>query len=227
MANPSHLLLDSDVLIQVFMTRQTKLLNRLKAAGMVPAVVPEVEGEIRYHQRFRDRFEPAFLSAKDRAVIVFDRTEVRRLLLARGVPEDAIENHHRTLEARAVEYHRHVGEGEAHTHALASELNLPAASNDGEALRILSRQGLAAAQPTLRFFDLLVFGLRRGWVDEATCSRVCGTLRGDREYVPHPFPTGRPFSECAREFSCRLGCDQSPADEPLDTRNCIRLNLTP
>src|SRR5215471_5626171 len=99
---------------------------------------------------------------------MFDDSQVRKLLLARGVPSEAIEVQQRALEQRCIEYHAHVGEGEAYTHATAATLGLPALSNDGDAIRVLLAEGKQVACPTLRYFDLLVFGRICGWIDDAT-----------------------------------------------------------
>jgi hypothetical protein len=221
--NPSHLLVDTDSLIQVFIARQGDLLAKLRSrCGVIPAVVPEVEGEVRYNQRFKTRFEPKFLATvKSGNLIVLEQAELKKLFLARGVPGTSMDIQLRALDQRCQEYHAHVHEGEAYTHATAVTLGLPAMSNDGAAISMLLAQGKLVACPTLRFFDLLVFARQRGWIDDVTGETARCHLDDEREHLPPPFKAKASFAGAWASFHIRLSSDSMhaglTATSPKDT----------
>jgi hypothetical protein len=227
--NPSHLLVDTDSLIQVFIARQGDLLAKLRLrCGVIPAVVPEVEGEIRYNQRFRTRFESKFLATVNSGnLVVLEEPEVRKLLLARSVPPSAIDVQLRALDQRCQEYHAHVQEGEAYTHGTAVTLSLPAMSNDGAAISTLLAQGKLVACPTLRFFDLLVFARQRGWIDDATGETARCHLDDEGEHLPPPFRAKASFAGAWGSFHIRLSSDAKHEGLiPASARDTLFLQIT-
>lgn len=222
MPNPSHLLVDSDSLIQILMARERAVLAALRQrAHVMPAVVPEVEREVRNHQKFRQRFEPEFLrTVKAGNLVVLERAEVRRILSARGIPSEALDGQLQEIEDRAIDYNVHVDEGEAYTHAMAAGLGLPVMSHDWKAVTLLRGIGKLVGHPTLRLFDILVFAFERGWVTEDDCEKARKILKANGEYVPGNFNDKKPFGQCAQGFACRLrvatGHDPLPRT-PTDT----------
>lgn len=218
MSNPSHILLDSDALIQLFMVRQGGLLARLRErCGVLPSVVPQVEQEVRWHSKFRHLYEPNVHQAVAAGnLVVLDGPKVRSLLLARGTAPENIDVQIQALTRKSNEYSLHVGDGEAHTHAVATALNLPVISNDNQALEVLAAQGKQAAGPTLRLFDLIVFAFDCGWLDESACENVRSTLLSKKEYVPAQFRSKDPFSTARTGFSCRISTTAlaAPASTP-------------
>lgn len=217
MPNPSHILLDSDALFQLFIARQRDLLAKLREeCGVIPAVVPEVEGEVRWHPKFKAQYEPQFIrTVASGNLLVLETPEIRKLLLARGVPEGSLDSQLRALDRRCQEYHAHVGEGEAYTHATSVTLGLPAVSNDGDALRVLLAQGKQVACPTLRFFDLLVFARAAGWIDDALGETARSHLDGAHEHLPAPFRPKDSFAANWGGFNCRLSSAPPPATHSL------------
>ena len=167
-SNPSHLLVDTDSLIQILLARHRGVLGKLReSCGTRAAVVPEVEREVRNHRKFRQQFEPEFLRAVDaKQLCVLERPELKRLLSERGVQGGAVEAELATLFERCIDYNQHVDEGEAYTHAVATSLALPVMSHDRKALDLLMALGKAVGSPTLRFFDILTFALHCDWIEE-------------------------------------------------------------
>ncbi len=206
MSNPSHILFDSDALIQLFMARQGVLLARLRErCAVMPAVVPQVEQEVRWHSKFRQLYETNIHQAvSGNNLVVLDSVKVRGLFAARGAAATNIDAQLQALGKKGREYHLHVDEGEAYTHAIATTLNLPMISNDNEALKVLLEQGKEAACPTLRFFDLLVFARDCDWLDEASCENARSLLVAKKEYVPFQFRSKDSFATARAVFSCRL-----------------------
>jgi hypothetical protein len=211
--NPTHLLIDSDVLFQLFISRQTSILSKLRnECGILPAIVPEVETEVRWNGKFRNRFEPQLQRLiKTGNVVVLDTEETRKLFLERGIPQDSLASQLRALDQRGQEYHAHVGAGEAYTHATATTLGFPAVSNDGEAIRILIAQGKSVSCPTLRFIDLLLFARKAGWIDDAAGESARSHLHGDNEHLPGPFKAKDSFADNWSSFGCRVSSDKEHA----------------
>lgn len=219
MPNPLFLLSDSDALIQVFMTRQRRALAELRTRGaMLTAVLPEVESEVCNHRKFRQQFEPEFQrTVKAGNLVVLERSDTRKLLLDAGTPPEAIDRELLDLESRCREYNKHVDEGEAYTHAVAARFGFPVMSHDQKAITQLRKLGLRVGQPTLRFFDLLVFAHERGWVTTEECERARKHLSVQGEFIPYEFTDARtPFPDCAATFPCRLAVKKATGSLPTD-----------
>ena len=184
--NPEALLCDSDALIQIFISRQTRILVHLvEAYDVQPTVVPEVETEVSRNGRFGKRFEPTLIGAMGRGHIApFDEADVRRLLTAREWPGTALDEEINRLAERSTRYHRHVDRGEAYTHAAGAQLRLPAMSHDGRAIKVLEGIPEVMPAPVLRMWDLFALAYDDGIVTVADGEQAVGHLAGEHEYLP-------------------------------------------
>ena len=228
MPNPSHLLVDTDALIQVFIAKQHHIFMKLIGhCGVRPAVVPEVESEVRWHRKFKDAFEDRFQKTVGSGrLFVLDDEAVRRLFRERACPPSALDVQMAALDQTCQAYSRHVGEGEAYTHAVAATFGLPVLSNDGKAIETLIGHGKQAACPTLRFFDLLVFARGCGWIDDAGGEEARTCLDGQGEHLPPPFRSKDSFATNWRAFACRLSSDVSHPAPPLTPRSTLFLEVS-
>jgi len=226
-ANPSHLLIDSDVLLQVLKARQRGLLVKLKEkCGVAPAVVPEVESEVRRYKR--SQFEPQFGRMVENTYLsVLEPPDLRRLLAARGMLPALVEGRLRTLEQECQDYATRVDEGEAYTHATAAALGLPVLSNDWQALQVLTSLARPVGCPTARFLDLLVFARRCDWIDDEEGEKACRILDGEREHLLPEFKHKGSFSGSWRSFPCRLSADRTKAAHaPATFKDVLFLKTT-
>lgn len=96
-----------------------------------------------------------------------------------------------------------IDRGEAYTHAAASVLSCPSATNDYTAVRRLLQDDENVPRPVLRFWDFVAFAHQIGQLDEASCDKVRKTLIGIGEWIPNCF-SGRNFSDGLPEFYLRL-----------------------
>lgn len=207
MPNPEYLLCDTDALLQVFITKQGRLLVHLRQQyGVTAGVLPEVESEISYHSKFKTAFEPVlqkFLRSGN--VMVVDSPEVRRLLAARGISGPELEQQFRAIWARGQRYGLRVGKGEAYSHAVGSTLKLPLMSHDWKAVETLARINEPVAVPVVGFFDLLALAYHDGALDERECQRAVRDLIANGERVPPLFRTSSSeVAEVIRGFPRRL-----------------------
>jgi hypothetical protein len=189
MSAPPLLILDTDVLLQLLISKHAPLLRRLKTEyGIQPAIVPEVEAEL--EPRGARRGVPAasiLKSTASGAVLLLDEHAVRDYLLQQNVPVALAAEAATGIVERVSEYSMRVDLGEAATLAVAAGLGVPAASNDGQAVKALSEAGFPLPQPTMRFFDLVVFGFQAGLLTESECDSIRGRLLGSKEYIPPDF----------------------------------------
>jgi hypothetical protein len=224
LGNPEYLLFDTDVMLQVFQsslrTKQKAFFSRLADTFQVhAAVVPDVEREIRWNGKFRARFEGDFQRIADSAhVVVLEKDLIRRLLQQRGVPQLTADEVLRQCSDRSRRYAQHVDAGEAHTHAVAVELGLPAVTNDFRAIKALIGMGLPTAVPSLRFFDCLEFLRGEGILSPDECGDIRDELRKLKEHVPRPFDCHDPFQVCSNGFSFRLQVEAGGQARPRPTK---------
>ncbi len=202
--NPEFLLCDTDALIQVLMSRQGILLTRLKSDFKVrAAAIPEIEMEIRNHRKFRDEFAKGFKQYADSGTITrFDSSESKNLLTSRNYASAQISPEVARIQSIGDENNRTVDLGEAYVHATAVVLHLPVLSHDFSALRMLADPKVGV--PTLRFFDLVVFGFGQGWIDNDDGERIVKVLKDREEWLPKPFDGHDEFSDCCHAFNSRL-----------------------
>lgn len=189
---------DTDVLIQIFITRQTKLLKWFRTEyGLEAVVVPEVENEIAWHAKFKDRFDPDLKKAIAAGVItVFDYSDVQSYSFL--PPPQA------SIAAAAIaqvgrDYVLKVGLGEAYSHAASVHLGMPFLSHDISAIRTLTAGAKRVAAPTLRFFDLLCLARSKNYLTEKECDQARKALNNfsSTEWLPQSFL----YSSFAQGFS--------------------------
>ena len=129
-------------------TLVTRLFRELRSNfDIQPVVVQEVETELRWTKHHRNRFEAHLKKAISTGCLAI--CDVSFLQTHLGAPATATFSGIQTL-GRA--NGRHVGAGEAYTHAAALTLGVPALSNDFSAIRVLQHAGFQLPSPVLRFF---------------------------------------------------------------------------
>jgi len=200
MPNPDIVVIDSDVLVQVFLTKSTGVLSHLKSAfGVQPAVTIEVDNELRWISRYQDRFEPALDKAlRHETIVQLDQARFQRQLASAHPGASWSE-----FQTLGQQYGARVDLGEAYTHAAGLTLQVPTVSNDFRALEVLQANGLATPAPVLRTFDLLVFALETGYLDIRACERIRSELLAAREGIPKTF-TNRSFADGLVGFHPRI-----------------------
>lgn len=186
------------------MSRQGGLLVHLKTDyGVRAAATPEVETEIRSNRKFKEEFAKGFKQYADSGTVtLFDSSKIRELLTSRGHPPAQIAPEIARIQSLGDENYQSVGWGEAYVHAAAVVLQLPALSNDLSALQVLGDPKVGC--PTLRFFDLVVFGFEQGWIESAGGEGIVKELKARNEYLPEAFRGHEEFSDCCHAFGCRL-----------------------
>lgn len=228
MPNPALLLCDTDALIQVFMVGETRLLRLLRDRFAVqPCVVPDVDGELAWNATYRDRFDDDRRKALEAGLLVpFDAEAVGRVLPG---PTAAIQVMLGRAKLVGESLNDIVDVGEAYTHAAASLLSMPAMSNDYAALKALREAKRPGASPTVRSWDLLVFGFHDGLLTTRDLDSARKQLREAGEWLPRVFRSQGCASALA-QFDSRLLVlgkpavgRQSPAPRPHE----VVLNLAP
>lgn len=187
MEPPVGLFLDTDVLIQLYISRSQNILGYLKDNyGFSSLVVPEVASEITYSRKFGTRFQRDFrracqarwvreMDANSYATIVNSSTDFQKC--ATNVSYSDIEHLGR-------EYNLRVDRGEAYTHAAAVLLSQPVASNDKSAIDVLLHNGYQVPIPVLRTFDFIVFAYQTGFKKLSECNDIRRSLLGENERLP-------------------------------------------
>jgi hypothetical protein len=166
-----------------------------------PAIVAEVESELRWNRRFQHRFEPALDKALGNSTLVAADSG----LIASIVPSPPgasialwaqIQSEGRSMARRA-------DRGEAYTLATAVLLNVPAASNDLSALRVLAAYGHQLPNPVLRFFDLVVFAVQAGHFSMGEAEKIRQSLMREGEHIPKIFQHSS-INDALPKFAPRL-----------------------
>ncbi|MBZ5494456.1 MAG: hypothetical protein LAO76_26325 [Acidobacteriia bacterium] len=133
------------------------------------------------------------------------------------------------IQGLGAKYKLHVQPGEAYSHAVGVILNAPVMSNDFDAIRKLMLNGHDVAIPTIRAFDLLVFGYQSGILREADCDNFRHQMALERnEYLPKEFRNAS-FADGLPQFCPRLldgdravvGAEEADL-KPFKTRLLIR-----
>ncbi len=223
-ANPRFLLIDTSVLLPLVVTEQMPLLRLLRTQYRVqPAIVLAVEAEattiLATHPKFRGRQDRLRKATSTGTITKLDRDA-----LAASPSPDAML---RQIESEGRRLSLRVDRGEAYTHGAASVLGVPVATNDVTAVNRLLRDGEVVTRPVIRFWDLLVFGLQVGHLEEAACDRVRQHLVSMQERLPPCF-TARSFVSGLGEFYARLAdsrCSPIGAGTPRENLD-QRLYLT-
>ena len=187
MPRAAGLFLDTDVLIQLFISKSQNILRHLRDDyGVQSIVLPEVATELSSSRKFGTRFV----------------RDLRRALQARWlyqmnvnsyaeiVNSDPALQHAATgisfsdIEKLGREYNIRVDRGEAYTLAAAVLLSQPAASNDMSAISVLEANGYQVPIPTLRTFDLFAFAYQTGFKSKSDCDKIRKALLTEKERLP-------------------------------------------
>jgi hypothetical protein len=201
-ANPILVVLDTSVLLQLIATDQLQLLRYLRSEYKVqPAIATAVESEtlqiLMTVAKFRGRQEQFKKALSNNTISLIDQQSLSGLL---GTGVDALL---RQIDSEGRRLHLRVDRGEAYTHAAASVLGVPVATNDITAVNRLLRDGENIPRPVLRLWDFIVFGRQVGQLDDAMCDKTRQTLATIQERLPQCF-VGRTFSVGVTEFYARL-----------------------
>lgn len=214
---PEAVLLDSDVFRQFVESNSTPQLRRFRAElGIQLGIVEEVELELRRRPDYIDAAVVKALSSG--ALQLFDADLIRKHLFKSSPDTPVAMATVAQIMEKGEELNRYVDPGEAYTFAVASELSIPAASNDGRAIDTLRRVGLPVPSPVLRFFDLLVVLYQSKILAADECDKIKGRLLGAGEWVPREFK-GQTFEIGLKAFTPRLVNGDHPAcGRQIETR---------
>jgi len=127
---------------------------------------------------------------------------VDRQLLS-GVLGTGVDAILRQIDSEGQRLNLRVDRGEAYTHAAASVLGSPVATNDYNAVKRLIQDDEHIPRPILRFWDLIAFGHQIGQLDDSSCDKIRQILVSIDESVPQCFK-GRKFGVGLTEFYLRL-----------------------
>jgi hypothetical protein len=189
LANPSLLVCDTDVLIQIFISAQIGILQALSTRyGLRTVIVPEVETELRWTKRFADRFETRLDKALRNGILrVLDQNLLAEILARQSLPPPAVNSVFQAIQTTGRQYALRVDRGEAYTFSAAVALGMPAASNDNNALTVLEKAGLPVPSPALRFFDIVAFAVQIQFLSEADADKARQVLLQAGEVLPRDF----------------------------------------
>jgi len=198
-ANPLFIILDTSVLLQLIATDQFPLLRCLRSEyRLQSAIVNAVESEtlhilttVRKFMGQQDSFKKALFNG---TISLIDRQSLDMVV---GTGVDAIL---RQIDSEGQRLNLRVDRGEAYTHAAGSVLNVPVATNDYSAVSRLLRDDENIPRPILRFWDLIVFGLQIGHLDESSCDKTRQTVPVQPEMERGRFPLVGKFRPSGGDF---------------------------
>ena len=204
--NPLLILLDSDVVFQIFLADQIPTLLHIKRKYHIqPMVVEAVDVEIRKNKKFRGRFDKVYQKSVDHeTVLILDARSLPAFVTsdARSVYE--------SIQSTGLRYNLFMDYGESYTHAAAVILRAPVVSNDHNALRVAQKNGLDIQEPVLGTFDLVVFALQTGHLNDRDCEEIRKKLLAAGEPVYAAFKH-RSFRDGLPNFYARLTDISIPA----------------
>jgi len=220
MPSPALLLCDTDILLQVFLLNEIRLLKHLKASFAIqPALVMEVDLEVRWnYSRYRDRFVPDLDKALNSGLLCKLDAAKFQTYLSTAPPGASWSN----FQALGAQYYGYVQRGEAYTFAAAVSLGMPAVSNDFRAIQTLEAKMLSLPCPVLRCFDLVAFALECGVLELNDCERIRSELLRRKEHVPKVFQNAS-FEDGLKSFTRRLYRGQAAAGRATDYSGLLRL----
>lgn len=200
MANPALLVCDSDALTQLFLANEVRPLRQLQGDyGVQPVIVQEVDLELRWLRKYKDRFVAPLDKALKTSVLKVLEPSLFQSLLGTA-PIGASWAGFQSLGAQ---YEGRIHRGEAYTFAAAVTLEVPALSNDFNAIKTLEANLLALPRPILRAFDLLAFSLKTGLLELKACEAVRKELLRNGEGLPKAFMNAS-FDDGLKSFASRL-----------------------
>jgi hypothetical protein len=221
------LVCDTDALIQIFLSDQGELLKKLKRIyGIVPVITEAVEREL-FRPRFKngDIFQPKAKKALDNGALI--------LLDEHSLGTFTSNDPHTTyisIQVEGKKNNRHLGLGEAYSHAAGVVLRAPVLSNDMRAIVIADRVGLSTAKPTIRAYDLFVLFHQIGELSDSYCDDIRKSLAQFGE-VPPPAFLGRKFVDGLPKFFPRARDAERPIlatgpEAELADRHYLALRMT-
>jgi hypothetical protein len=184
MPNPSLLICDSDVIVQLFLANEPRPLKALKSLyGVQPVIVQEVDLELRWLGHYGNRFE--YQLEKSLRAGLFSKLDKSRFqsFLSSALPGASWAS----FQSLGAQYMGFVDKGEAYSHAAGVVLGMPVASDDYSAIQVLQYQMQNLPSPVLRSFDLLAFALEIGALSIQDCEKVRTCLMKERRWVPGVF----------------------------------------
>lgn len=219
-ASPQFLICDADALIQLLLTKETRLLTALRGYGVSAVIPPEVDIELRSGRKFASRIARDLNKAiGNGALQILDPGSLANAVDS-GPAGAALAAQ---IISRAKRYARIVDFGEAHTHAAAVELKVPALSHDKRALDALIAAGEPVPNTVLRFFDLLAFGVQTKAIAVADADSARSLLLSEGEWIPAAFKN-RSFASGVASFGPRVIdgklsplCALAPVSTPYST----------
>ncbi len=184
MPNPSLLICDSDVVVQLFLANEPRPLKALKNLyGIQPVIVQEVDLELRWLGHYGNRFEyPLEKLLRSGLICRLDKSLFQSFL--GSAPPGASWAGFQSLGAQ---YMGFVDKGEAYSHAAGVVLGMPVASDDYSAIQVLQYQMQNLPSPVLRSFDLLGFALEIEALSIQDCEKVRTCLMKEKRWVPGVF----------------------------------------
>lgn len=198
---------DTDALIQVFITDSVDILRALKTTyGFQPVIAPEVEIEILSSRKFAGRFSHALRKAISAGtLVVLDAAGFASLLATSSeLRSAAVGVSFADIQSLGATYNRRVDRGESYTFAAAVKLGQPAVSNDMSALTALDQAGCTLPPTVLRAYDLFIFAYQVSLYTETRCDDLRKALLAERsEFIPGAFKNSS-FQDGLRKFTPRL-----------------------
>ena len=209
MPNPSLLICDSDVLVQLFLAGELRPLRDLKSLyGVQPAITQEVDVELRWLGHYGNRFVHQLdKSLKAGLIAQLDKALFQSLLSAASPGASWA-----SFQSLGARYMGFVDKGEAYTHASGVVLHMPTASDDFRAIQVLQFQMQTLPAPVLRSFDLLGFGLESGILSVSDCEKARSNLLKEGRWIPSAFKNAS-FADGMANFRLRLR-DSTKASSP-------------
>jgi hypothetical protein len=200
MPNPALLLCDSDVLTQSFLANEVRPLRLLQESyGIQPTIVQEVDVELRWLRKYKNKFVAQLdKSLKNNTLKILEPALFQSLL-----GHAAVGTSWAAFQSLGAQYEGHVHRGEAYTFAAGVTLNMPALSNDFNAIKTLEANFLPLPTPVLRCFDLLAFARKTGHLELKACEAVRSELLKNGEGLPKSFMHAS-FEDGLDRFTPRL-----------------------
>lgn len=195
-------LFDTDALTQILIAGQQELLYFLKEDfGVHSFIMSEVEVELRSKPKFSGLIRPQLDKAlRSGWISLLSAAHLDQLARSEDGSNAVSLGDIRELGA---EYNLDIETGEAYTHAAAILLDMPAVSNDFNAIKTLEARGKVLPPTILRSFDLFGFFFLEEYLDKVAVERIRTTLRSYGEWLPASMKNAS-FENGLPQMGCRL-----------------------
>lgn len=227
MSNPPFLVCDADATIQLLAAGFHEQLRALRTRyGIQPVVVDVVATELRNFKKISTI--PAHFEKSIAKKVICELTldVFRQHFAANGGPLNRGEHVDRlwaAVQSLGSRYELVIDRGEAYSFAMAVELGLPVMTNDFRSIQTMRGLGNRLPEHLLRSFDLLALAVQNGTLAQREMGKMCGRLRGKKEWVPSIL-ANQPFEDAIAAFDVRV-VDTGAA--PLGTPPHGALRLAP